>query len=128
MLLKDCLDEYIYECECRHLSKGTLRNYRAQISFLFAYLEERGIREIEDVKPQHIRDFLRKKQDEGCKPNYINDLLKAHKTLFNYLEEEGYVSQNAAAKVRNVRKPKVIIEASQKNMPPEILSAVSANK
>ena len=30
--------------------------------------------------------------------------------MFNYLEEEGYVTQNAAAKVKNVRKPKVIIE------------------
>lgn len=110
MLLKDCLDEYIYECECRHLSKGTLRNYRAQISFLFEYLEERGIQEIELVKSQHIRDFIRKKQDEGCKPNYLNDLLKAHKTLFNYLEEEGYVEKNVAAKVKNVRKSKVIIE------------------
>lgn len=110
MLLKDCLDEYIYECECRHLSKGTLRNYRAQILFLFEYLETRGIHEIEEVKSQHIRDFIRKKQDEGCKPNYLNDLLKAHKTLFNYLEEEGYIEKNVAAKVKNVRKPKVIIE------------------
>ena len=65
MLLRDCLDEYIYECECRHLSKGTLRNYKAQISFLFTYLEDHGISQIENVKPQHIRNFLRMKQDEG---------------------------------------------------------------
>ena len=110
MLLKDCLEEYIYECECRHLAKGTIRNYEAQIRFLFDYLQEKGIREIEDVKPLHIRSFLRMKQDQGCKPNYINDLLKAHKTLFNYLEAEGYIQQNPAAKVKNVRKPKVIIE------------------
>ena len=61
-----------------------------QISFLIAYLADRGITDAEDVKPQHIRSFLKTKQDQGCKPHYINDLLKAHKTMFNYLEREEY--------------------------------------
>ena len=110
MLLTDCLEEFIYDCECRHLAKGTLRNYRGQCEYLIRYLAELGIRHIEDVKPQHLRNFLKQKQDAGCKPNYINDLLKAHKTMFNYLENEGYIQVNVAAKVKNVRKPKVIIE------------------
>ena len=84
MLLTDCLDEFIYDCECRHLAKGTLRNYRGQCEYLIRYLAELGIRHIEDVKPQHLRNFLKQKQDAGCKLNYVNNLLKAHKTMFNY--------------------------------------------
>ena len=110
MHLKDCLEEFMFDCECRHLSKGTLINYRAQISFLIAYLADMGITDADDVKPQNIRNFLKMKQDQGCKPHYINDLLKAHKTMFNYLEREEYIAKNPASKVRNVRQPKVIIE------------------
>ena len=111
MLLRNCKDEFLYDCECRHLAKGTLRNYRCQIEYLIQYLDEKGIREIEDVRPHHLRSFMRKKQDEGCKPSYVNDLLKAHKTFFNYLEEEGYIINNAASKVKNVRQPRVVIES-----------------
>lgn len=112
MLLTDARDEFLFDCQCRHLAKGTLRNYKAEISFLIDYLELKGISEIEQVKPAHIRNFLKIKQDEGCKPYYVNDLLKAHKTWFNYLEQEGYIDEkgNAAAKVKAIKQPKVIIE------------------
>ena len=41
MCLKDLRDEFIYDCECRHLAKGSLRNYKAATRFLLEYLEER---------------------------------------------------------------------------------------
>ena len=34
MFLKDLRDEFIYDCECRHLAKGSLRNYKAATRFL----------------------------------------------------------------------------------------------
>ena len=37
-----------------------------------------GISQIEDVKPFHIKHFLLLKQEEGKKPQYINDLLKVY--------------------------------------------------
>ena len=39
MCLKDLRDEFIYDCECRHLAKGSLRNYKAATRFLLEYLE-----------------------------------------------------------------------------------------
>lgn len=111
MLLNECKQEFLYDCECRRLSKGTLRNYGSQIQYLIEYLQEKGISQAEDVKAKDIRSFLKSKQEEGCKPAYINDLLKAHKCLFKYLYEENYISDNPAEKVKNVRQPKVIINA-----------------
>jgi integrase/recombinase XerD len=112
MLLKDAKDEFLFDCQCRHLAKGTLRNYRCEITFLIEYLEVKGITEVEQVKPTHIRNFLKSKEDAGCTPQYINDLLKAHKTWFNYLQQEDYIDEkgNAAAKVKAIKQPKVIIE------------------
>ena len=90
MCLKDLRDEFIYDCECRHLAKGSLRNYKAATRFLLEYLELKQITELEDVRPRHIRDLMKEKQDAGSTSRYINDLLKVWRTWFNYLVNEGY--------------------------------------
>ena len=90
MCLKDLRDEFIYDCECRHLAKGSVRNYKAATRFLLEYLELKQITELEDVRPRHIRDLMKEKQDAGSTSRYINDLLKVWRTWFNYLVNEGY--------------------------------------
>ena len=112
MCLKDLRDEFLYDCECRHLAKGSLRNYRAATRFLVDFLELRRITELEEVKPHHIRDLMKEKQDMGSTPRYINDLLKVWRTWFNYLVTEGYLDErnNPAKKVKPLRQPKTIID------------------
>lgn len=112
MCLKDLRDEFLYDCECRHLAKGSLRNYRAATRFLVDFLESKHITELEDVKPHHIRDLTKEKQDMGSTPRYINDLLKVWRTWFNYLVTEGYLDErdNPAKKVKPLRQPKTIID------------------
>lgn len=48
---------------------------------------------MEDVRPRHLRDLMKEKQDAGNTPRYINDLLKVWRTWFNYLVEEGYLEE-----------------------------------
>lgn len=112
MCLKDLRDEFIYDCECRHLAKGSLRNYKAATRFLLEYLELKQITELEDVRPRHIRDLMKEKQDAGSTSRYINDLLKVWRTWFNYLVNEGYLEErdNPAKKVKCLRQPRTIID------------------
>ena len=112
MCFKDLRDEFIYDCECRHLAKGSQRNYRAATRFLVDFLEWKQITELEEVKPHHIRDLMREKQDAGSTPRYINDLLKVWRTWFNYLVTEGYLEErdNPARKGMPLRQPKTIID------------------
>lgn len=117
MCLKELRDEFLYDCECRHLAKGSLRNYRASTRFLLEFLERKQITELEDVRPRHLRDLMKEKQDAGNTPRYINDLLKVWRTWFNYLVEEGYLEErdNPAKKVKPLRQPRTIIDAPSKN-------------
>ena len=112
MLLKEARDGFLFDCECRHLAKGSIRNYRAETKFLMEFLELKQITEVEDVKAHHIRDFMKQKQDSGNTACYVNDILKACKTWFNYLVEEDYIEarRNPAAKVKYLKQPKTIIE------------------
>ncbi|MCI1930791.1 MAG: tyrosine-type recombinase/integrase [Clostridia bacterium] len=109
MLLQQAVDEYLFDCECRKLSPKTIENYSKQIRYLQEYLVKKGIKNLEEVIPAQIKQFLAIKQREGCKANYINNLLKAFKCLFKYCFEEGYTDTCITAKVKNQKKTKVII-------------------
>ena len=111
MLLSDLSEEFKFNCQCRKLSDRTTDNYGKQIRYLLDYLKEtHNITQLEDVTPRHIKQFMMLQQKRGRKPQYINDLLKAHKCFFKYLHEEGYIDVIITDTVKKVRQPKVIIQ------------------
>lgn len=110
MLLSDIKNEFAFHCQCRKLSPKTIKNYTKQIDYLLRFLnDEKGICHIEDVEPRQIREFLLKMDRSGHTPNYVNDLLKAYKVFFRYAFEEGYTRSLLTEKIRNMKKPKIII-------------------
>ena len=75
MLLTTIRDEFVFNCQCRKLSERTTKNYQKQITYLLTFLEQdKGVTEIEGVKPQFIKEFLMKMQQKGRTVNYFNDL------------------------------------------------------
>ena len=50
MLLKEARDGFLFDCECRHLAKGSIRNDQAETKFLMEFLELKQITEVEEVK------------------------------------------------------------------------------
>ncbi len=110
MLLTAVRDEFSFHCQCRKLSPRTIKNYTKQIDYLLRFLqEEKKTVHIEDVKPRDIKEFLLNMSKSGRTANYINDLLKAYKVFFRYAFDEGYTDELLTNKIKNVKKPKVII-------------------
>ena len=110
MLLTAIRDEFSFHCQCRKLSPRTIKNYTKQIDYLLRFLqEEKKTVHIEDVKPRDIKEFLLKMSKSGRTANYVNDLLKAYKVFFRYAFDEGYTDELLTNKIKNVKKPKVII-------------------
>ena len=94
VFLKHAIKEYEFDCKARKLGVNTIQGYMRMLRYLMDYLDkEYDITQIEDVKPFHNKHFLLLKQEEGKKPQYINDLLKVYKTFFRYLEEEEYLDK-----------------------------------
>lgn len=71
--------------------------------------QEYRIKNVEQVTTAHIKMFLAMMDDKQRKPRYINDLLKAFKTFFNYLKREGHIQDNPTTKVKNMKQPKTKI-------------------
>ena len=110
MTMRELVTEFEFDCRVRELTPRTVRNYAKQLSYFLNFLEkEYEIVELDDVRPMHIKAFLGKFQMKGCKPSYINDLLKAVKCLFGYAYREKYTEELITKKVKNLKEPRVLI-------------------
>lgn len=110
MLLKALVSEFKFDCGVRELSPRTIDNYEKQLSYFLNFLESKhNIVALEDVAPVHVKEFINVFQLKGCKPSYVNDLLKAVKCLFTYEYNEGYTPQLLTKKIKNLKEPTVLI-------------------
>lgn len=110
MQFSEAITEYSFDCKIRKLSGKTIENYQKQLRYLQRYLEqEYNVKEVEEVKAYHIKEFLSMMDDKQRKPRYINDLLKVFRTFFNYLKKEGHIRERPTANVKNMKQPKVKI-------------------
>lgn len=102
--------EFLFDCKVRSLSEQTILNYKKQLGHFVRFLETNcQVTNIEDLKPLHIKLFIRHYQERQCKPSYVNDNLKAVKTLCAYAQKEGYVDELITKNIKNVKEPKVLI-------------------
>lgn len=110
MKLNELIQEFLFDCKIRELSDKTVNNYRKQLGLFERFVGETiGVFTLEELKAQHIKEYIRSLQERGCKPAYINDLLKAVKVMCAYAYREEYTSTLITKKIRNVKQPKVLI-------------------
>jgi len=129
VLLKTVKEEFVFDCQCRKLSDRTIKNYSKQIDYLFNFLrDEKGIVDIEDVKPQFIKQFLMAMKAKGRTVNYFNDLLKAFKVYFRYAFEEGYTETLVTEKIKNAKNEKIIIRTFSDSEIKRLMNYYSGNK
>ena len=126
MLLKDLTAEYIFNCKCRRLSPKTIRNYNLILHLFLDYLEQDlKVTTLEELTTYYIKSFIRKKDGEGKKPNYLNDLLKVCKNFSKYLYEEQYTKSILTEKIKDVKKPKTIIKTFSDKQVSEMMKCYS---
>ena len=110
MQLNELIQEFLFDCKVRELSDKTINNYRKQLAMFTRFVgETMGISTLEELKAQHVKAYISSLQERGCKPAYINDLLKEVKVMCAYAHREEYTSTLITKKIRNVKQPKVLI-------------------
>lgn len=123
MLLKDLLSEYILELELQNYSIRTIKSYRNNNLLFFTYVQnEFNITEIEDIKPLHIKSYIKFLQRKKRKPTYINGIVKTFKSYFKYCIQEEYVTDNPTLKVGWLKEERTIISTFDDN---EVLGMIN---
>lgn len=112
LLLQHLLEEYLLEIQLKNYSIRTLKSVKNNNSLFLRYLEsEFKIETLEKLSHVHIKAYIKYKQSLGLKASYINSILRNLSMFFSYLQEEGYIAENFAKKVRWQKQDKVIIKS-----------------
>lgn len=111
MLAKECLEEFLLDCDLRRLSPRTIKSYKNNISRTLDYINIHfQVIELEEINHQHIRRYMQRLKQKGLSATYANGILKGLRSYFNYAIQEGYLLRSPADKVHWQKEPVKIIE------------------
>ena len=128
MKLETLVKEFLFECEIREYSGMTVKNYRKQLRHFTDFLKEQfEIHELEQLKPTHVKAFIKHYQLRQCKSSYVNDNLKAVKVLCAYAYKEKYVDYLITAEIKNVKEPKTLIHTFSREEIKKMISYYNGN-
>src|SRR3989338_6494895 len=95
--MKELLDEFLnYLSAERGLAANTIAAYRTDISHFFLHLEAKGIKDLENVEKQDIRNYLLTLKDKGISSNSISRALVAIKMFYKFLVQENFTKDDVA--------------------------------
>ena len=78
----------------RGLSENTRKAYLQDLESFTAYLQRHRITPINNVKRQHILDYLMDEKERGLQPTSLSRRLVAIKVFFRYLQNEQMLATN----------------------------------
>lgn len=128
MKVKECIAEFLYECQIRQFTKKTVKGYRNSLNVLQQFLDSKGIEQIEDVSVIVLKSFFAEMIKTNHKETYINGLLKVCRALWKYLCEQEYITANPTLKVKWAKEPKTIIETFSDDEVKRMLKVYSKGK
>lgn len=100
MNLQDLLKESLFECGVEEYSRRTIKSYKNNNNLFFNYLlQEVNIKDLEEIKPLHIKKYFKFMMQKGLKATYANSVLKSIRAFFRYYVKEEYLKENPCLKV-----------------------------
>ena len=117
--LRDCIAKYLGELERRGASDHTIRSYRSDLEQFIEYMSRADENpQIETVDAALLREWLASLYDQKLTTVSVRRKLAALRAAFKFLQMEGVIRTNPAARLRT---PKM------KQRLPEVMSEEKAN-
>lgn len=111
MRLKDLLSEFLMELQLQNYSNRTIKGYKNNVGALLIFVEkEFKVTELEKLNHQHIKMYIKNKQDNGLSECYINSIIKGVKAFYKYLIKEEYTDFNIIDRVSLLKTPITLIK------------------
>lgn len=90
--------------EIRKASDNTTASYKRDLKKMNHFFGEQGICKVEQITVTGLNSYILFLEHQGRKPSTISRNIASLKAFFQYLQMEGYVSQNVA---KDLKAPKV---------------------
>ena len=90
----------------RNVSPQTIDAYKRDISQYLGYLNDRGIKNLSEIKSTHIRSYIRVLNDGGMAPASISRIISSIRSYHKYLSSENILDKNPVLVINNPKLPK----------------------
>lgn len=107
--LKGQLKVFLLSCRVEDLSDSTIQSYERKLSVFVRFCSSIEVTDAHHITAHHIRLFLLKLQ-ETCQRVSIHNYYRAIRRFFNWMVEEGTLSQNPMSSIRLRKPPDKIIQ------------------
>lgn len=98
------------ELQVQNYSPRTIKGYRNNNLLMFTFIEkEFGLKEIEEIKPIHIKAYIKFLQRNKRKTIYINGIIKCFRAFFKFAINEEIVEINPMLNIGWLRDTKTLI-------------------
>lgn len=130
------IEEFLTNCQIKHLSAKTIKSYNQSLLLMADYLEfKHNITDATQVKAIHINAYIGYLQERGkytikveteqIQPNYperrtdykrqiskttINNYIRNMRVFFNYLLDFDYINKSPMSKIRQLKNPRQPLE------------------
>lgn len=110
--IESVLDEFILQQRLNNLASKTIKDRQYAIQKFVRWLKQsREVQYIEEITKQDIQNFLLDLKSAGMKASYVNTTRKRIKSLYAFLVEEEYLSENIVENIPIMKETKISIKA-----------------
>lgn len=93
LALKDGYLDFILSRKAKLVSEGMIKFYDCTAKTFLNYLEEKGIKTVDEISASHVRAFLSSLHERGLSDSYIHGNARAIRTMVRFFHFEGYTSK-----------------------------------
>ncbi|MBC1935121.1 tyrosine-type recombinase/integrase [Listeria grandensis] len=105
MLIKDCIDDFLLNCEIEDLSEKTISNRRQELGKFEGYMrEKRGVEEVSRLTVHDLKAYIRSVQQRKLKPASVRAYYFAVQTFLNFCVAERHLASNPLVEVPTPKK------------------------
>ena len=94
--------------QARRLASRTLETYSDMVSSFVAFVCQQGCQHLEQVQPQHIRQWLIHKQAQAVSTHTLHNAYRLPRTFWNWCIREGLTEHNPFVKVEPPKREQVL--------------------
>ena len=108
----------------RNFSAHTIDAYKRDIKQYLEHLDSNGIKSLDDISSEHIRDYVRKLNNTGLAAKSIARIISSIRSYHNFLSSEKIIKENPALNLDSPKIPKKLPEVLSEKEISNIIEAI----
>lgn len=112
MKVKQAIKEYLVEAEIKRFTSKTVRSYRYKLFQFESFLEDEGIKDLDDITNSTLKLYLQWLTRRGLKGTTVNNYMKIVKLFLQFCYDEEFSDFNPKrSTVKMVKEEKPLVRA-----------------